>query len=87
MNALLATAFLLGIAGSAHCVGMCGPIALAVPSPAPGWRARLTSTLILNSGRLLTYMLSGCSVRSFRKSIGTCRSPANYHDLCWDPYY
>ncbi|MBP6392530.1 MAG: sulfite exporter TauE/SafE family protein, partial [Flavobacteriales bacterium] len=30
---MLATAFVLGMAGSAHCVGMCGPIALAVPSP------------------------------------------------------
>ncbi|MBK6945690.1 MAG: sulfite exporter TauE/SafE family protein [Flavobacteriales bacterium] len=69
MNALLATAFILGIAGSAHCVGMCGPIALAVPSPAPGWRARLSSTLILNSGRLLTYMLLGVAFGAFGKAL------------------
>ena len=69
MNALLATAFLLGIAGSAHCVGMCGPIALAVPSPAPGWRARLNSTLILNSGRLVTYMILGAAFGAFGKAL------------------
>lgn len=31
MLLLLWTAFLIGLTGSLHCVGMCGPIALAVP--------------------------------------------------------
>ncbi len=65
MNAMLATAFVLGMAGSAHCVGMCGPIALAVPSPGTGWRARLVSTLILNSGRVGTYALLGAAFGMF----------------------
>lgn len=69
MNALLATAFVLGIAGSAHCVGMCGPIALAVPSPSPDWRSRFTSTLILNSGRLLTYILLGAAFGAFGNAL------------------
>ncbi|HRH69584.1 MAG: sulfite exporter TauE/SafE family protein [Flavobacteriales bacterium] len=59
MNAWFVTAVLLGAASSAHCIGMCGPIALAVPSPAPGWRARAGSTLILNGGRIFTYALIG----------------------------
>lgn len=54
MNALLGTALVLGVAGSAHCLGMCGPIALAVPSPRPDWRSRLASTLLLNTGRITT---------------------------------
>lgn len=62
MNAMLATAFVLGVAGSAHCIGMCGPIALAVPSPSNGRRARWASTLLLNSGRLTTYVLLGLAV-------------------------
>ena len=65
MNAMLATAFVLGVAGSAHCIGMCGPIALAVPSPGPGLRARLFSTLLLNSGRLSTYALLGAAFGTF----------------------
>ena len=65
MNAMLATAFVLGVAGSAHCIGMCGPIALAVPSPSAKWNARLASTLILNSGRLFTYALLGAAFGAF----------------------
>lgn len=65
MNALLGTALVLGVAGSAHCLGMCGPIALAVPSPRPDWRSRLTSTLLLNTGRITTYALLGAAFGAF----------------------
>jgi uncharacterized protein len=65
MNPLLGTALLLGVAGSAHCLGMCGPIALAVPSPRPDWGSRLSSTLLLNSGRLATYALIGAAFGAF----------------------
>lgn len=65
MNPLLGTALLLGAAGSAHCLGMCGPIALAVPSPRPDWRSRLTSTVLLNSGRVATYALLGAAFGFF----------------------
>lgn len=52
------TAFLLGLVGSLHCAGMCGPLALALPggtSPAAFWLGRLA----YNFGRLLTYGLLG----------------------------
>ncbi len=62
MNTMLATAFVLGAAGSAHCVGMCGPIALAVPSPGRDRWSRWRSTGVLNSGRLTTYALLGTAV-------------------------
>ena len=63
MNAMLGTALLLGVAGSAHCLGMCGPIALAVPT-GEGKHARWTSALFMNSGRLLTYALLGLAFGS-----------------------
>lgn len=69
MNPMLAAAFVLGVAGSAHCIGMCGPIALAVPSPSPRWSARLLSTLILNSGRIFTYALLGLAFGAFGAGI------------------
>ncbi|MCB9183671.1 MAG: sulfite exporter TauE/SafE family protein [Flavobacteriales bacterium] len=69
MNPLLATALLLGAAGSAHCVGMCGPIALAVPSPRPTWGSRLSSTLLLNTGRIVTYALIGAAFGAFGKGL------------------
>jgi sulfite exporter TauE/SafE len=65
MNALLLPALLLGATSSAHCVVMCGPIALAVPVPGRGMIARVGSTLLLNSGRLVTYALLGAMVGTF----------------------
>ncbi|MBK9174922.1 MAG: sulfite exporter TauE/SafE family protein [Flavobacteriales bacterium] len=65
MNPLLGTALILGVAGSAHCLGMCGPIALAVPSPKPDWRSRFVSTVLLNSGRIATYALIGAAFGAF----------------------
>ncbi len=69
MNAWFVTAFVLGAAASAHCIGMCGPIALAVPSPGPGWRARAVSTVLLNSGRITTYALIGLVFGTFGQSL------------------
>lgn len=65
MNPMLAAAFVLGVAGSAHCVGMCGPIALAVPSPGRGFSSRLISSILLNAGRLATYALLGAAIGLF----------------------
>jgi hypothetical protein len=53
------TAFLIGLVGSAHCAGMCGPIALALPLRSDNWFRRIAGGLTYNSGRILTYMLLG----------------------------
>lgn len=53
------TAFLIGLVGSAHCAGMCGPIALALPLRSDNWLRRIAGGLTYNSGRILTYMLLG----------------------------
>jgi uncharacterized protein len=55
----LVQAFLLGLFGSLHCVGMCGPIALALPVKLNSWSTRLLGGLVYNSGRILTYSLMG----------------------------
>jgi sulfite exporter TauE/SafE len=53
------TAFLTGLVGSLHCLGMCGPIALALPgTEKKGWRY-LLGRLLYNLGRLLTYSILG----------------------------
>lgn len=65
MNAWLAGALVLGAAGSAHCVGMCGPLALAVPRYGAGRAALWGSTVLLNSGRLFTYVLLGTAFGAF----------------------
>lgn len=53
------TAFVLGVAGSLHCAGMCGPLALALPAPSRGVPAYLAGRLAYNAGRVLTYCLLG----------------------------
>lgn len=54
------TAFVLGIVGSLHCVGMCGPIVLALPPDKTHTRNQFfLSRLTYNGGRLITYAVLG----------------------------
>lgn len=55
----LATAFLLGLLGSLHCAGMCGPLALALPPTGHTSRTLLLGRFAYNGGRIVTYMLLG----------------------------
>lgn len=48
-------AFLVGLAGSLHCVGMCGPLAMVVPLRGNRW----WSIAAYNAARLLMYSLLG----------------------------
>jgi sulfite exporter TauE/SafE len=55
----LLTAFIIGLLGSVHCIGMCGPIALALPGAGmKGWQF-ISGRILYNSGRILTYVLIG----------------------------
>jgi len=54
---MLWTALMLGFAGSFHCVGMCGPIALSLS--AQDKSRYLSNKLAYNFGRTLTYTLLG----------------------------
>ena len=56
---MLWTAFMLGLVGSLHCVGMCGAIALALPHFGRGWSAFVVGRLAYNLGRILTYSMLG----------------------------
>lgn len=50
------SAFVFGLLGSFHCVGMCGPIVLAVPGKS------LLSKLSYNLGRVITYAIMGAII-------------------------
>ena len=54
--ALLIAAFVQGLAGSAHCAGMCGPFVHVLNSRDEN---RLGMNLLYNSGRSVSYMLIG----------------------------
>ena len=53
------TAFLIGFAGSLHCIGMCGPIAIALPIGETSRIRLLLGRVLYNVGRILTYGLLG----------------------------
>jgi sulfite exporter TauE/SafE len=56
---ILLTAILLGLVGSLHCAGMCGPLALALPATGNSRTALLLGRLAYNFGRILTYCTLG----------------------------
>lgn len=53
------TALTIGLFGSLHCVGMCGPIALALPFQDHSRWSVIRNTLIYNGGRISTYAVIG----------------------------
>ena len=55
MTLPLATAFALGLVGSLHCAGMCGPLALALPVAGKGPGRFVLGRLAYNLGRVATY--------------------------------
>jgi uncharacterized protein len=53
-------AFVTGLVGSLHCLGMCGPIALALPfNKNSSLASLLPGRLTYNIGRLISYMIIG----------------------------
>lgn len=53
------TALTLGFLGSFHCVGMCGPIALALPLNRESSFSKVAGALLYNTGRVFMYALLG----------------------------
>jgi hypothetical protein len=59
MMAIFWTAITLGFLGSFHCVGMCGPIALALPLNRESLFSKVTGALLYNTGRVFMYAILG----------------------------
>ena len=59
---MIYTAFLVGLMGSLHCVGMCGPLVLAMPLPRKAMYSQLKARLLYNLGRTTTYAFLGAIV-------------------------
>jgi len=56
---ILISAFVLGIMGSFHCAGMCGPIAIALPLHGNSVGGKIFGGSLYNLGRTLTYGVMG----------------------------
>ena len=66
---MLWSAFILGLAGSLHCVGMCGPIALMIPTG--NGKQKWLSLFLYHFGKLITYLIIGTI---FGLIVGTLNS-------------
>jgi len=51
--------FLLGLAGSLHCIGMCGPLVMLFPLNGTSKVLGLINSLVYQLGRVLVYVLLG----------------------------
>lgn len=63
------SAFVLGLVGSLHCLGMCGPIVLVLPGSLRERWGFLFSRLLYNFGRAITYAFMGLIVGLIGQSI------------------
>ena len=66
---LFSTAILLGLAGSLHCLGMCGPLLSVLP-----WNKvennNIKAPLLHHSGRIISYAVLGLIGGAIGKSLG-----------------
>lgn len=56
---MLISAFILGLLGSFHCVGMCGPIAFMLPVDRTNSTKKVFQIVLYHLGRLISYSLIG----------------------------
>ena len=66
---MLWSAFILGLLGSFHCVGMCGPIAFMLPVDRSNTTKKFFQTLTYHFGRLLAYAMIGLVFGLVGKSL------------------
>ena len=59
MVTVITIAFTMGLIGSLHCIGMCGPLALSIPVQHKRRSERLLSAFLYNAGRVTTYAVAG----------------------------
>lgn len=66
---MLLSAFIFGLLGSFHCVGMCGPIAFLLPLDRKSKSKKLVQVFIYHLGRLLAYSIIGLLFGLLGKSL------------------
>jgi sulfite exporter TauE/SafE len=57
---VIAAGLMFGFVSSFHCVGMCGPLVLALPVQALAAAKRFAAVTLYHAGRVLTYVVLGC---------------------------
>lgn len=68
-TASLLTGFIIGLSGSLHCVGMCGPLALSLPIRSFDTANRIFAVALYNLGRVFSYTLLGLATGSIGRQF------------------
>ena len=71
METILISALILGITSNIHCIGMCGPIAMAIPINRKSNWSILIGIFQYNGGRILTYAILGALIGTIGITIET----------------
>jgi len=66
---MVLTAFLLGLMGSLHCVGMCGPIAFMLPLDRSDRLKMSVQVMVYHIGRMASYAFMGIAFGLFGKGL------------------
>ncbi len=64
-----AIAFFIGLFGSIHCIGMCGPLAFAIPIAENKWWLVVGDKILYNIGRIATYSFLGLLIGFIGKQL------------------
>jgi sulfite exporter TauE/SafE len=79
MDISTGSAFLLGLLGTGHCLGMCGPLVVALP----GRYGRRRAHLFYHAGRILTYTLTGAILGALGSGLGYGADHVSHPVLNW----
>ena len=66
---MIFTGFIVGLLGSLHCIGMCGPIAFMLPVDRSNSYKKALQILLYHLGRLMSYATIGFVFGLLGKSL------------------
>jgi sulfite exporter TauE/SafE len=71
--------FLLGFLGTGHCIGMCGPLVLAIPTQT----GRISAHVLYNLGRITTYTVVGACMGGIGAGLSVLAGAVGGDPLAW----
>ncbi len=69
MSSILLPAFILGLFGSFHCMGMCGPLVMSMPFQFVEKGKKISATILYHVGKTMSYALFGLIAGSIGKGF------------------
>lgn len=68
-QALIITSLIMGLTGSLHCAGMCGPLVMMMPFQHTETHKKIGRILLYHGGRISVYMIMGLIIYTLKFTI------------------